>query len=32
VTGVRQDTYAEAHRIQVETDKPAAARGVALAH
>jgi hypothetical protein len=32
VTGVRQDAYAEAHRIQVETDKPAAARGVALAH
>jgi hypothetical protein len=28
VTGVRQDTYAEAHRIQVEADKPAAERGV----
>jgi hypothetical protein len=24
VTGVRQDAYAEAHRIQVEQDKPAA--------
>jgi hypothetical protein len=32
VTGVRQDAYAEAHRIQVETDKPAAERAVALAH
>jgi hypothetical protein len=27
VTGVRHDAYANAHRIQVEEDKPAAARG-----
>ena len=27
VTGVRQDAYAEAHRIQVEEDKPTAERG-----
>ena len=27
VTGVRKDAYAEAHRIQVEEDKPAEERG-----
>jgi hypothetical protein len=27
VTGIRHDAYAAAHRIQVEEDKPAAARG-----
>jgi hypothetical protein len=27
VTGIRQDPYAKAHRIQVEEDKPAKERG-----
>ena len=27
VTGIRHDAYANAHRIQVEEDKPAAERG-----
>lgn len=30
VTGIRQDAYANAHRIQVEEDKPAAERGYYL--
>jgi hypothetical protein len=30
VTGVRQDAYAEAHRIQVEEEKPAGERGTYL--
>ncbi len=30
ITGVRQDPYAELHRIQVEVDKPAAERGTYL--
>ena len=30
VTGVRQDPYAEAHRIQVEEDKPQKERGLYL--
>jgi hypothetical protein len=31
VTGVRQDAYAKAHRIQVEVDKPANERGTYIA-
>jgi hypothetical protein len=30
VTGIRQDAYARAHRIQVEEEKPAAAKGFYL--
>jgi hypothetical protein len=30
VTGVRQDAYAEQHRVRVEEDKPAAERGTYL--
>jgi hypothetical protein len=30
VTGVRQDAYANAHRIQVEEEKPASERGSLL--
>ena len=30
VTGIRQDPYAEAHRIKVEEDKPADERGYYL--
>ncbi|MGD0921234.1 MAG: hypothetical protein ABSA70_05640 [Terriglobia bacterium] len=30
VTGIRQDPYAKAHRIKVEEEKPAAARGYYL--
>jgi hypothetical protein len=30
VTGIRQDAYANAHRIQVEVDKPAELRGYYL--
>jgi hypothetical protein len=30
VTGIRQDAYANAHRIKVEQDKPAAERGTFL--
>jgi hypothetical protein len=30
VTGIRRDAYANAHRIQVEEDKPAAAQGLYL--
>jgi hypothetical protein len=30
VTGIRRDAYAEAHRIEVEVDKPAAERGTYL--
>jgi len=30
VTGIRQDAYAEAHRVKVEEDKPADERGFYL--
>jgi tRNA/tmRNA/rRNA uracil-C5-methylase (TrmA/RlmC/RlmD family) len=30
VTGIRQDAYAEAHRIQVEEEKPAKEKGTCL--